>query len=694
VLKRRILAFLFLICFTVYNTAAIAEGYRYPDYAYEFLGPDKHENYNRKMFNFDLKLNKYCIRPIHILWATILPQYAMDRIFGISNNIEYPIRLVSSLVQKDFHNAGNETKRFLVNTTIGLAGMFDPAKRYMKIERSTDNMDKAFARRNIKPGTYFVAPVIVFTTVRGLFGRIFDMALNPTTYIGTPVLAAIKAGIAINRTSYLQSIINLVETSFADPYELTKKSFGINGFIKKNNYDRVEIMSKLRATEEELLKDKNVTPVSDIKPQQEQLTVSAKIIKDKNQKKYSEIEIIESKLGLDKISIAPDIILENYAPQSPVVDSMRTTLFVLPEVNESIWNELSPWNRSFANRIKSDSINIVKGRNDYTFRYIMQKNKKAPLAILYPSTGDGVKASHPIMFAKMFYDAGYSVIIHGNPFQWEFVKSMPEDYRPGLPSRDAHMLRASTTRIINRLQEKYKCNFENKVVLGTSLAGLDVLFMAEQESKENTMGNVQYIAICPPIDLLYSVNTVDNYSKEWVNFGDDLKHRVALAAAKAVKIYQSKKDINFDVNHLPFDEDEAKLFTSFVMHQRLSDVIFAIENVPTNKKTDIYETIYKTGYADYMNKYIMQDDDAVKEEINRGFGLVAISNYLENSNNYKIYHTVNDYLITTVQLKQLKRMAGKNLTIINNGSHMGFLYRPEFIADLKKTIANLSGFME
>lgn len=83
------------------------------------------------MFNFNRGFNKYIIRPIHIIWASVLPQYAMDRIHGVSKNIEYPIRLMSSLVQKDFKNASNETKRFFINTTIGLAGMFDPAKHLM-----------------------------------------------------------------------------------------------------------------------------------------------------------------------------------------------------------------------------------------------------------------------------------------------------------------------------------------------------------------------------------------------------------------------------------------------------------------------------------------------------------------------------------------------------------------------------------
>ena len=81
---------------------------------FEYLGEDRYENFNRKMFNFNLKLNKYAIRPIHILWSSLMPEYCMDRIQGVTNNIEYPIRLMSSLIQRDFVTCKNETIRFLL----------------------------------------------------------------------------------------------------------------------------------------------------------------------------------------------------------------------------------------------------------------------------------------------------------------------------------------------------------------------------------------------------------------------------------------------------------------------------------------------------------------------------------------------------------------------------------------------------
>ena len=215
---------------------------RYPDYVYEYLGYDKFEKFNRKMFNFNSGLNKYAIRPVHIIWASIMPKYGMDRIKGVATNIEYPARLVSSLIQRDFENSKNETIRFFTNTTLGLGGMYDPAKRFLKIEPSTENMEQAFAKCKLKPGPYLVCPVINGTSPRGLVGRALDAALNPSCYIATPVLAIVKAGLLVNKTSYMQPIIKMVESNYADPYDIARKLYGVENYIKCRNLDRKEVL--------------------------------------------------------------------------------------------------------------------------------------------------------------------------------------------------------------------------------------------------------------------------------------------------------------------------------------------------------------------------------------------------------------------------------------------------------------------
>ena len=688
--KKRVFSLLLLVILFLDNVSVFSAVY--PDYSMEFLGPDKFENFNRKVFNFNLGLNKYALKPLHRIWASVMPQYGIDRLYGISKNIEYPARLVSSLIQRDFETSKNETIRFLTNTTIGLGGMFDPARHLFKLEQAQENMEQAFAKCKIKSGPYFVAPVLSFTNIRGLFGKAFDTALNPSCYIVSPLIALIKMGLLINRTTYIQPLIKMLEANYADPYEIAKKAFGIDNYIKLTNLDRVDVLSSLHVkTDEKLVENNKKMPVKRINP----IVNEEKLVKTEVFSELISPELLYGGTNIDKVlnkdlsaenfKLEPDIRLYGYNPQNPVVDSMRTALFSLPGVDESLWNELSIWNRCFNKQIKTDSVNIAEGKENYKFRYILQKNQsESPLAIIYPSIGEGINSAHSVLLAKIFYDEGYSVIIQGSHFNWEFVKSMPDDYHPGLPSKDADMLKEVSTKIINCISSKFNHEFSQKVFIGTSFGALTSLFIASKEFEHNTLGNTKYISICPPVDLIYAMRQVDKNSKEWNNSPEDLKNKVALAASKVVKLYQSKKDIKEEINNLPFSEEEGKLITGFIMHQKLSDLILTLENTSKNLY-EIYDKINDIGYEDYADKYLLKDqtcDDVAYES-----SLHSISNYLRQGYNYKIYHSLNDYLTNSNQLKRLKQYSGRNVVLFDNGAHLGFLYRKEFIDDLKETIA-------
>lgn len=641
---RKIL-FITLILLTLTGSAGAEEltkqQSKYPDYGYMYLGPDKFEKLNRKMFAFNLGLNKYAVRPVHILWSSILPEYGIERIHSAYKNIEYPKRLVSSLIQKDFKTSGHETVRFLTNSTLGLGGMFDPAKRFFHIEPTTEDMEQALTKCKCCCGPFVVLPGLAGATTRGMAGRVLDMSLNPTTYVGTPVLAMVKAGLTVNRTSYMQPLIQMIESTYADPYEIARKMYGLDSYIKSENFDRKHVF-------EEGFKNSEVTQAP---------------------------------------TMEADLVLPDYNPQCPVVDSMRTALFDLPDVDSSIWNELSIWNRCFSKKIKTSSVAVTPDKEDYRFRYIMQKDKNAPLAIIYPSIGEGIQSHHSVIMAKLFYDAGYSVVIQGSHFQWEYVKSMPDDYRPGLPAKDAEYLKGVTAKIVDKLQTKYNCEFKEKTILGTSLGAMMTLFVGSSEFRQDTLGVTKYIAICPPIELTYALEQVDKNGEEWFKNPNDLKNRVAQTASKVVQLSNMQDEQkDFKIGTLPFTEEEGKLITGFVMHQKLSDLIFTLEKTPKNKVTGIYDTLNNMNYHDYMEKYFIGSQYRNVDDLKYDTSLFALSPFLKNSSNYKIYHSVDDYLVDEMQLKNLKAVSGSKTVLLSNGAHLGFMYTPEFIGDLQKEI--------
>ena len=646
-----------------------------------------------------------------------MPQYGMDRIKGIATNIEYPARLVSSLIQRDFKTSRDETVRFLTNSTIGLGGMFDPAKSWLKIPPSNENMEQAFEKCKIKSGPYLVVPVLNGTSPRGLAGRALDAALNPSCYIATPVLAIVKAGLLVNRTSYMQPVIKMVESTFADPYDIARKFYGVENYIKYKNYDRKDVLDtavklmnshdaveNLDYDEEPELVKENSDELYDVENLSENIRSEKKVSDSEENLSVEKLplnQIVNAGEDADKIvlnsykdeksMLMADELLFDYHPQEPVTDSMRTALFDLPGVDESIWAEISVWNRCFAKRIRTAKVNVLDGRDDYKFRYILQKRTKtSPLAIIFPSIGEGIMSSHSVLLAKMFYDAGFSVVILGSAFQWEFAKSMPDDYRPGIPSVDADYLKILTGKILTYLSNRYKYNFEEKIVFGTSFGALTALFLADKEYKNNTLNITKYIAVCPPVDLVYAMGAVDKIADEWNKNPDNLKDRVAVTASKIIQISQQKdEDKNFKIDRLPFTEYEARLITGFIMHQKLSDLIYTIERGNVTDPKELYIKINNTSYSDYAQKYLLIPPYNDIEDLQEISSLHSISDYLEKADNYVIFHSVNDYLTTPSQLKKLKLYTGKKSIYLDNGAHLGFMYREEFLQMLKDEISLL-----
>lgn len=681
------------ISFAIESTTT---AYSYPDFAYEFSGKDKFEKFNRKLLVFNLKLNKCVIRPLNIGWASIMPKYGMARVENLYNNINFPVRVVSCLIQKDFKSSKTEMIRFLTNTTIGFAGLYDPAKNIFKIEPRDEDMAQALAHTKLKKGPYLVLP-IVRGNIRDLAGQLLDCPLRPCSYI--PIAGSIVNTLCfINKTTAIQPIIKKVDDSYADPYQLARQYDGMERYIKNMNLDRKEVLA--------------------------QKTASQNIVKINN--------------DCNACRLNPDIILENYNPQCPCIDSMRTAMFDSIKLDDSPWSEMSVWNRTFKKRFKTSSVSIDPKRPNYKYKYILQKDKNAPLAIIYPSFGEGINAEKSLVQAKILYDEGYSVVMQGSSFHWEFIKSMPEGYRPGLPREDAKYLRMVSAKIINDLQKKNSkngsCNFSKKILVGTSFGATTALFAAAQdeEAMKNQDGSAIGISNCisinPPIEMFFALNQLDKYTQDWKNDPTDIKLRTAILAQKIVQVSktfpdntnQSPTRIGFKpksksehpvscqscCKYLPFTEDEAKLTIAFIMKQKLSDVVFTIEHGSRGKKCDLYQSINNMSFNDYAHKYLHEDYENmilenapehliatqnsvpnISNQTNSKTSLYAIDDFLKTNKNYKIYHSIDDYFVSPEQLAWLKRQSGDKSILFSNGSHLGCLYRKEFIDEFEKDIA-------
>ncbi len=147
--------------------------------------PDPLAPVNRVTFWINHQLYVYAFQPIADGYEFLIPGKGREAVSNVYDNIGFPVRLVNNLLQGKWDRAGKETGSFVVNTTIGVAGIGRPA-RHMSALGDIPPADTAqtFALWGIPNGCYLVLPLLGPSTLRDGVGRAGDWALNPITWGG------------------------------------------------------------------------------------------------------------------------------------------------------------------------------------------------------------------------------------------------------------------------------------------------------------------------------------------------------------------------------------------------------------------------------------------------------------------------------------------------------------------------------
>ena len=143
--------------------------------------PDPIEPVNRKIFWFNNKFDEYIFEPVAEAYHYVMPSTARKGVTNFFRNLQYPVYLVSDLMQLKFGQAGTHTSRFLINTTIGVAGFIDVAKE-LDLEHHPEDIGSALGYWGIGPGPYLVLPFFGPSNGRDLIGLGGDTALSPLVW--------------------------------------------------------------------------------------------------------------------------------------------------------------------------------------------------------------------------------------------------------------------------------------------------------------------------------------------------------------------------------------------------------------------------------------------------------------------------------------------------------------------------------
>ena len=120
---------------------------------------DCFEKINRATFAFNMALDKVLFRPVAIGYRK-LPSPIRTGTSNALNNLSNLVTIPNNILQGDFRSAGNNTIRLIINTTIGIVGIFDPANALGFEKLDKEDFGQTFGAMGIGEGCYLVLPVI------------------------------------------------------------------------------------------------------------------------------------------------------------------------------------------------------------------------------------------------------------------------------------------------------------------------------------------------------------------------------------------------------------------------------------------------------------------------------------------------------------------------------------------------------
>lgn len=144
---------------------------------YDAANADPWEPVNRAIFRFNDTLDTYTLKPIAKAYDRFVPQPLDDGISNVFGNLGEPKNLVNNTLQGKFHDAGVDLARFLLNTTVGVVGIFDVATR-MGLQNNDEDFGQTLGAWGVPSGPYVVLPLLGPSTVRDGSARVPEALAN------------------------------------------------------------------------------------------------------------------------------------------------------------------------------------------------------------------------------------------------------------------------------------------------------------------------------------------------------------------------------------------------------------------------------------------------------------------------------------------------------------------------------------
>ena len=599
----------------------------------EIAGEDSWHGFNNSMFWIQDVGMDYVVKPLNFIYCSILPKPLINGIDNALDNSEYPVRFFSTLFRGEGGCAWDETKRFFVNTVLGIGGLFDPAKNWYGIFSTDASLSGTLAAWGVPKGNSLILPFVPRSNVRDCAGYALDFGLDPKTYIDI----FFPTGIWIGWTTafwpnYLAMAVdpwNANVKSSSDPYAAYRQMIAAKSLLDEK-LAVYHYLNELVANEEGTRRP----PVREPIPRPDGLKGRWRDIAD-------------------------------YEPRAPAIDTMRQRLFAPTRDDDFWWMRSSVFNGDFAKDVKVRSVSVDTNFPTAVYGFVPSEERHSRLAFVIPGIGGEFNADSTLAMAELLHDAGVDVVTLDDPFHWRYATSANKRILPGNFPEDARRLAALMRAVIDDLAKEGLADDPEVSIVGWSMGGVFTAYLAELESKGElgfTVGTM--LAVNPPVDSDHVLSAVDSFLAPSRSWSREQAIEKFVDVAPRIFVWD---ELRFDVAP-DISEEDAGYTVAALLVATIPELVGYVEQA--NPSVSIRQ------YFDRHVKDQRRSDGSADSA--RHVGLKTLESVLRGNSRVKMIHTRDDFLLTADDRDYLDDALGDRITWFSAGSHCGMFYTREF----------------
>ena len=621
-------------------------------------GSDPIEPFNRAMFSVQHVLMEYPVDWIGRVYCSILPRPVIKCVNNLCHNLEFPARFFSALLRAEWRGSWHELLRFLANSTLGVAGLFDVGLHWFDLYSTDSDFGQTFHAWNIDPGCTLILPFLPRVNVRDTVGFAFDYAFDAKTYI------PYSSVVMLNQAIVAQALYHNVVAGSADPY----KSYREAMVLRRELQNRLWFYRLGERRQELFMPPAALPPTAD------------------------------RKLPRGVKGTWHD--LKSFGEFSPVLSTLQVALW-RPEARDDWWYmPLSIFNSDFANSMKKVYVELPNGgevtcgfwkarKQDYSDPG--QVKSEPRLVVLLPGVGGRYNGTSTLALAELFNKENCAVLTMDCAFSGSFMSESRSGKLPGNVEHDAELLKTLLKKAIEKIQDEELCEELPEIILaGYSFGGLYTLKIAEMERKSAELHIDRYVAINPPVSLEYASKVVDSFCEAGKNWSEkqrfDILSETAGRVLSASTVDTGTPGITSMALFRP-DEEAARFAAGLyfrlnlrhILHNGVQEGLKLPLTTPYSwwKRNGLYLEIDRIGFREYAEKFVAPQYPGKSLAYLYARGDLRNFKGLGGISNVRVIHAWDDPLLAPEHRKWLDKTFGKRMIWFSRGGHLGNMYLNE-----------------